>query len=145
MATQKNFVIKNGMTFASGAQSGYFLSSDTNGNASWASIPAVTSVNTVSYSGTITANVANYSVVRITLAGNPTIDFTGGVDGQKIIVELIQDATGNRTVSWGTSVRFGSDITSITLSTTGNKLDRIGLVYNSAAGKYDVMAYARGF
>jgi len=91
-------------------------------------------------------SIKDTNVVRIALNGSiPTLDFTGGLPGQKIILELLQDSVGNRTVGFGTSIRFGTDITGITLTTTAYKKDRIGLIYDADAGKYDVIAFAKGF
>ena len=116
----------------------------TNGSSSsWQFIDAV---NTVSFASSISASVAGYSIVRVTLTGNITsFGLTGGHDGQKIIVEFIQDSSGNHTVSFDSSIRFGTDITSATLTTTANKMDRLGLVYNASANKYDVLAFAKGY
>ena len=48
-------------------------------------------VSTPAYSASMTANVSSgVNIVRITLTGNLTLGFTGGVDGQKFIVELVQ-------------------------------------------------------
>ena len=102
-------------------------------------------VITPAYSATMSVNVSGASVVRISLTGNLQLGFTGGVDGQKFIVELIQDASGNRTISYDPFVRFGTDITSTTLSTAANKIDRVGFIYNNAANKYDVIAFAKGY
>ena len=102
-------------------------------------------VITPAYSATMSVNVSGASVVRISLTGNLQLGFTGGVDGQKFIVELIQDESGNRTISYDSSVRFGTDITSTTLSTVANKIDRVGFIYNNAANKYDVIAFAKGY
>lgn len=103
-------------------------------------------INTVAYATTVNATATDYDVIRITLTGNVTsFNLTGAVDGQKLIVEFVQDATGNRTVVLGTDFRFGTDFTSISLSTSGMKIDRLGLIYNSAASKYDAIAFIKGF
>lgn len=103
-------------------------------------------VAVVTFSATPTINWAEVDVARITMTGNiTTTTMTGALDGQKMILELIQDSTGGRTISFGSNVRFGTDLTSITLSTAANKMDRVGLIYNSAASKYDVIAFVKGF
>jgi hypothetical protein len=104
-----------------------------------------TVVQTVAYSGTPTINWAGVDITRITLTGNITITNSGAQDGQRIILELTQDATGGRTLAFSSEVRYGTDITSVTLTTTPSKTDRIGLIYNSAATKYDVVAFIKGF
>lgn len=107
--------------------------------------PYIPEVKSVTYGASITADFSDADVIRITLAGNPTITLAGAQDGQKCILELKQDATGSRTVTWSASVRYGTDLPFITLSTAGGALDRIGLIYNAAAAKYDVVALSKGF
>lgn len=105
-----------------------------------------TLVKTESYASSMSINVAGYDIVRITLTGNiSSLDFTGAIDGQKIILELIQDGTGGKTVAFGSSFRFGTDITSVTLTSTAGKKDRIGLIYDGVASKYDIIAVTKGY
>lgn len=118
-----------------------FTSSDT---LSW-TLTKQPIISTPAYQASLSTSVAGVDVVRITLTGNITLGFTGGVDGQKFILELIQDGSGNRSVTYDTSVRFGSDITATVLSTAANKIDRIGVIYNATANKYDVIAFAKGY
>ena len=97
---------------------------------------------------TVTCDISTGQVFDLTLEGNRTITFTGGssaLDGKKIVVRIKQDGTGSRTLSWDTMVRFGDDITGITLTTTAAKTDVVGLIYNHAAVKYDVVALAKGY
>ena len=102
-------------------------------------------LQTVTYSSTPTINWASKDISRITLTGNAVITNSGAVDGQKLLLEVIQDGTGSRTISFTSEVRYGSDITSIVLSTAVGKMDRIGLIYNATASKYDVVAFVKGF
>lgn len=104
-------------------------------------------IGSVTATGTsVTVDVSQKDVFRLTLQSNvTTMTLSGGVDGQRVVLEVIQDATGSRTITWPSNVRFGTDITSITLTTTASKTDRIGLIYNSSASKYDVVAFVKGF
>lgn len=99
----------------------------------------------VTYAATLTLDCSTADTFDITLTGNATLNFSNARDGQRIEVRLIQDATGSRTVTWGTMCSFGSQFSSITLSTAANKTDYIGLVYSAAAGKYHVVSYNLGF
>ncbi len=93
-----------------------------------------------------TVDFTNVDVFRLTMQSNvTTLTVTGAADGQKCILEVIQDATGSRTITWPANVRYGTDITSITLTTTASKTDRVGFIYNSTATKYDVVAVVKGF
>lgn len=86
---------------------------------------------------------------RVTLGGNRTLGApTNPTDGQQIAYELIQDATGSRTLSLDTGTGgfvFGSDITSITLTTTASKRDFLTAIYNSTANKWYVVGFIKGF
>lgn len=108
-------------------------------------VPLVNTTQSVSYAANATIDWSIATTTRITLTGNIVITNTGAVDGQKLILELIQDNVGGRTISFTSETRFGTDITSVTLSTTANKIDRVGLIYNSSANKYDVVAVVKGY
>ena len=110
-------------------------------------VPGKPRVQAVTYAASVTLDCSQYDVFEITLTGNITVNLSGGTDGQKIQVVLAQDATGSRTVTWGTAVGFGSDITSTaaTATATASKTDYFGLQYNGAATKYHLIAMARGF
>lgn len=99
---------------------------------------------TLTYSSTVTADFSQADTIKMTLAGNSTITLAGAVDKQKCVLELTQDGVGSRTVTF-VGTRFGSDLASITLSTTPGLTDKIGFIYDSAAAKYDVVALLRGF
>ncbi len=95
---------------------------------------------------TIALNANLGHVFEVTLGGNRTLgNPTGGYDGQGITIRVRQDATGGRTLSFGTNYRFGTDIPSITLSTGANKVDYIGLRYDASATKWDVVSFSPGF
>ncbi len=83
---------------------------------------------------------------RVTLGGNRTLgNPTNPVDGQKVMWELIQDATGSRTITLDTKFALGSDITAVTLTTTASKRDFLGAVYNQTADKWYVIAFVKGY
>jgi hypothetical protein len=102
-------------------------------------------VQVKTYAATTAINWSQGSYARITLTGNVTFTFSGAVDGQRLVLEIIQDATGSRTITWPASVVFGSDVTSYVPSTTGSLRDFVGLLYNATSGKYYVVSIARGY
>lgn len=110
-----------------------------------ANINLVPRVQTVTYSGTPTINWANIDISRITLTGNATVTNSGAVDGQKMVLEITQGGSGSYALAFDSGSRYGTDITSVTLSTAVGKMDRIGLIYNATASKYDIVSYVRGF
>jgi hypothetical protein len=63
----------------------------------------------IPWAATITPDATLGGHFRVTLAGATTIDAPAGpVDGQKITLELAQDATGGRVVTWGAGFAFGA-------------------------------------
>jgi hypothetical protein len=97
------------------------------------------------YAATTTIDWSKGSHQRVTLTGNVTFALTGAIDGQVCTLEVIQDATGSRTATWGSEVVFGTDITGATLTTTASKRDFMRLIYNSATGKYYVTTFVKGY
>ena len=93
-------------------------------------LPSSVVVATPAFAATLTLDLSTIKdggIFRVTLTGNVTIQLSNGTDGQRFVMELTQDATGSRLVTLsGTYFRFGTDITSFTATTTGNKMDRIG-------------------
>lgn len=101
-------------------------------------------IRTLTYAAAMNADFSRADTIKVTLGGNATITLTGAVDKQKCILELKQDDIGGRTVTL-VNHRFGSDLTSITLSTGVNLTDKLGFIYDASAGVYDVVAIMRGF
>jgi len=103
-------------------------------------------VQTPSFSATPTIDPSLGSTVDMTLTGNVTAcTVSAGENGDKLTLRIKQDGTGSRTWVFDSSVAFGTDITGITLTTTANKTDLIGLEYNATAAKWWVVAFTKGF
>lgn len=101
---------------------------------------------TLTYAATTNTDASLGSYFRLTLTGNTTLaNPTNPTDGQRVMWELIQDATGSRTVAFGSAFAFGSDINSFTATTTANKRDFVGAVYNATAAKWFVVAAVKGY
>lgn len=82
----------------------------------------------------------------VTLGGNRTLaNPTGATDGQRIIFEFIQDGTGTRTITLGSKFALGTDISGVTLTTTVNKRDFMGVIYRESADKFYVVAFVKGY
>lgn len=95
---------------------------------------------------TISTDASLGNVFTVTLGGNRTMaNPTNPTSGQKIVYRLKQDATGSRTITWGSAFRFGTDVASPTLTTTAAKTDYLGFMYNAADSKWDALAVARGY
>jgi hypothetical protein len=111
-----------------------------------ANLPVTLPPVTLTDAATIATDASLGNHFRVTLGGNRTLgNPTNPADGQKIIWELIQDATGSRTITLSGNFALGTDISSITLSTSANKHDFLGAVYNATAGKWYIIAFTTGY
>jgi len=78
--------------------------------------------------GTSTLDLSLGNQHDITMpAGNITIAISNATVGQKFIVTITQDATGSRTVTWFTTIKW-TDGSEPTLTTTGSKRDTFGFI-----------------
>ena len=92
------------------------------------------------------SNAALSSTFRVTLTGNATLATpTNAYDGQKVSWEFIQDSTGSRTLAFSGDFAFGTDVTGATLTTTANKRDFLGAIYNATTGLWYVISFVKGY
>jgi hypothetical protein len=85
--------------------------------------------------GTITFDLNESNVHTATLGGNRTMALSNPSTGQRFMLRLQQDATGNRTVTWFSTIKWAG-VTPPTLSTSGNRADMFGFLCTSD-GQYD--------
>lgn len=104
-------------------------------------------VQTVTCADTVTIDWGAGSTAIITLdRGTTAFTFSGARNGQKLMLVIKQDATGSRLATFGSEVRYGTDLTGApTLTTTASKKDRLGYVYDGDDSKYDYVAEVKGF
>lgn len=84
---------------------------------------------------TITFDLSVSNIHTVTLAGNRTLALSNGKVGQCFIIRLVQDATGSRTVTWFSTIKWAGG-SAPTLTTTANKTDVLGFITTSS-GNYD--------
>lgn len=95
---------------------------------------------------TIATNAAQGNTFRVTLGGNRTLgNPTNPTNGQTCTWELIQDATGSRTLTLGAAFALGTTIASATLTTTANARDFLTAIYNSTTAKWYVIDFVKGY
>ena len=90
--------------------------------------------DTLTDGATITWNVIDSPVAKVTLAGNRTLSAPSGttpISGQFVSLLIIQDGTGGRTITWNAAYEFALD-TAPTLTATGNLGDLFTFRYNGA-------------
>lgn len=102
-------------------------------------------VGSISYGAVMTADFAAQDSLKLTLTGDGSITLSGAADQQRVQLEIKQDVTGSRLLTFGSEVRYGDDLAAITLSATGSKTDRLAFVYDAADGKYDLVALMKGY
>ena len=96
-------------------------------------------IATVTYASTITPDVANGTVQKVTLTGNVTFSaFANPVTGQSLTLFVIQDGTGSRTLT--STMKFSG--ASKTLSTAANSIDIMTVFYD---GTNYYASLAKGF
>jgi len=97
-----------------------------------------------SLSGTITMNFSNSTNQSVTLAGNSTLanpsNLVAGMSGTLFVT---QDATGSRTLAYGTYWDFPNQAAP-SLTTTANAVDLLVITYRSSTG-YWYAALAKDF
>lgn len=106
-------------------------------------------VTALTDAATIATNAALGNKFSVTLGGNRTLGApTNPVDGQICTWRFKQDGTGTRTLSLATGAgafAFGTDFTSITLTTTIGKTDVLTAMYDSASDRWWVIGFVKGF
>jgi hypothetical protein len=128
---------------ATGTVTGSNLSGTNTGDQVWIT-PVIAS--TTATTSTANINVAGVDIVRLNLqASVTTFTISGGVDGQRFILEVLQDTTGGRTLTWPSNVRGSETVPLPTISTAVNALDRIGFIYHGPSGKYDCTAAVKNY
>jgi hypothetical protein len=104
-------------------------------------------VQTPASADTINVNWALGGVVRVTLdRATTTFNFSGAYDGQRCVLELLQDGVGGRGIAFGAEAAAGIDFTfPVPLSVDPDKTDYVGFIYNLGRTKYDYVSLARGY
>jgi hypothetical protein len=86
------------------------------------------------------------SIFKVTLGGNRTLSNpTNPTSGQKMVFRFKQDGTGSRTITLDSKFRVPSDLGTITLSTTADMVDYLGVIYDLTDDKFDVVSFIKGF
>lgn len=97
----------------------------------------------LTYSATIAIDASLTEIFKLSLTGNAAIsNATNLIDGTTYLFWISQDATGSRTVTWGTNYDFGV-LGTPTLTTTANKKDI--LYFISDGTKLCFLGIARGY
>jgi hypothetical protein len=84
---------------------------------------------------------------RWTLGGNRTLanPTNALVDGQRWMLEVIQDGVGGRTLGYGSAYDFGTSIGLPSLSSAPGKRDFLGFVFNISTGVHYCVGFVAGY
>ena len=100
--------------------------------------------NALTDGATIAVDWNDGNVQSVTLGDDRTFTFANGQDGGKYTLIIKQDGSGSRTVTWPGTARW-ADAAAPTLTTTADKTDYIGFIYNGVDSKYDGVAMRLNF
>jgi hypothetical protein len=108
---------------------------------------ALPRVTVLTDAATITSNCDTTDIGTVVLAGNRTLGAPSGnpQNGQRIQYRVRQDATGSRTLGYNAIFRFGTDVTSPTLTTAAAKTDYLLFEYNSTDARWDCISVVKGY
>lgn len=99
---------------------------------------------TLTDGATINWNAASGYNAKVTLGGNRTMAaMTNAVVGQTYTLQIVQDATGSRTITWNAAYTWGL-AGAPTLTTTANRMDLVSCLCTAATPVF-ACSIAKGF
>ncbi len=106
---------------------------------SWFSGPATAGIAVDQDRPNIVFDVSRVQTRMVTLGGNRTLSVVGDVGVRSFVLVLAQDATGSRTVTWWSGIRWAGG-TAPTLTATANKADVISFIRISPGVYFGMVA-----
>jgi hypothetical protein len=99
------------------------------------------------FATTYTTNASSGDIFDLTLTDNLTLaNPINGTNGQTIRWRILQDNTGNRSVTLGNKFKIPSSASDpLPWSTSGNIMDILAATYHSGRDKWDVIAFVPGY
>jgi len=133
-------ITTDGIRFAQGPGTSTLISHDVAG--SFRTVPFALTDGT-----TINVDASRSNFFTVTLAGAPrTLAApTNGINGQKIVIRISQDATGSRKIGTAAGIKYGTDVPSYDATTTAGNKDYLFLVCNSNSNSWDVAGISKGY
>lgn len=108
-------------------------------------LAASAAIQTLTYGSTTSWNMAAGYNAAVTLTGNiSTLTITNPVVGQTYTLQVVQDSTGSRTVTWPSGFDWGAAGTP-TLTATASKTDLVTLICTNASTPTFIASIAKGF
>ncbi len=136
LATPSSANLASALTDETGSGSAVFGTSPTITKPTLNATIAGSAIPTVNVGGTTTCDLSAANIQHIVMgAGNTTIALSNVAVGQLFMIDITQDATGSRTVTWFSTIRWAGSSTP-TLTTTASKRDAFGFLC-TGSGTYD--------
>ena len=97
--------------------------------------------------GTIVLNLDTHDLFTLTLVGNVNVAFTGGKEGQRVILRVKQDQVGGRTLTLPATVRTSLDVGTYQQkqTTSANAVDLLGLIPDTGSNRQDLVSITSNF
>lgn len=112
------------------------------------SVPAVLPVvDVASSSGALALDCNKGNHFRTTLTEATTVSApTNPTDGQRIIIEVVQAASGGPyTLAFNAVFTYGAEITAVTISTTASAVNYITAIYNGDTSEWHIVGAVTGY
>ena len=94
----------------------------------------------------VSVNAALGSVFDLSPVQNFQLDNpTNPVEGQKILVRILQDVVGTRVLTLDSKYRVPTDLTGFLLSTAADTRDILGFVYDLTNDTWDMTGITKGY
>jgi len=94
-----------------------------------------TNMESATDGSTVTFNLDDANTHTVTLGGNRELAISNEDAGQKFIINLVQDGTGSRTVTWFSTIKWAGG-SAPTLTTTADKADSFGFLCTGTDAYY---------
>jgi hypothetical protein len=94
-----------------------------------------TNIESATDGSTVTFNLDDANTHTVTLGGNRELAISNEDAGQKFIINLVQDGTGSRTVTWFSTIKWAGG-SAPTLTTTAGKADSFGFLCTGSDAYY---------
>jgi hypothetical protein len=100
-------------------------------------------IGSAAFAASLSINTNDNDIVAVTLTGNvTTLTLTG--TRARFTIRFIQDATGARTVTAGSSISFNGGVAALTLDPAANSHTIVTFMYDVTTSKFDVIAASFG-
>jgi hypothetical protein len=101
----------------------------------------------LTFSSTTVTDLSLGNEFTLTLTGSTTLQnpINATIDGQAFKYIFRQNAIGGYTITYDTKFRFGTEIGLPAIDTNPNKLSYLGVRYNQADDRFDIIAFVSGY